>query len=150
DLTSWLEPYVKARWKITAFKIARDASRQEVASSAVRMSFSADRPFFPYSEPAGQREGAGPGGPRLLRVFFVADRRYQGTLEGAGHWPGETVWAGPLKTESVHYLNARLKLTVPMEPTWLTTFEDRSSPRPGTADVFFTPSAEQHEVHPPP
>jgi hypothetical protein len=150
DLTAWLEPYVKAHWKITAFKIARDASRQAVATSAVRMSFSAERPFFPYSEPADRHAGAGQGSSRLLRVFFVADRRYQGTLGDGEHWPGETVWAGPLQTATAQTLSSSLNLTVPLEPVWLTTFEDRSSPRPGTADVYFSPSADQHEVHPPP
>jgi hypothetical protein len=162
DLTAWLEPYVKARWKITAFKIAGDASRQEVASSAVLMSFAADRPFFPYSEPADQHRSAQQGGgSRLLRVFFLADRRYGSTLGDSESWPGETVWAGPLKAEAVAELRARLDVKFgkgevrpakwsPMAgdgPVWLTVFEDRSSPRPGTADVFFAPSSDQTEIH---
>ena len=33
---------------------------------------------------------------------------------------------------------------------WLTSFEDRSSPRPGTDEVFFSRSDDQSEVRPEP
>lgn len=58
DLRDWLDPYVKASWKITAFKIAKDASGRtlpELGTEAVRMSFKAEQPYFPYREPASQR-----------------------------------------------------------------------------------------------
>src|SRR5262249_39676699 len=147
DLTAWLAPYVKAKWKITAFKIARDASREEIATSAVRMSFATERPFFPYSEPADQRDGQQARGARLLGVFFVGDRRFDGELGGAKQlWPGKTVWAGVLKPDAVEAVADKIKLAVGAPPVWLTVFEDSSSPRPGTADVFFVPAASQDEV----
>ena len=34
-----------------------------------------------------------------------------------------------------------------MQTPWLTVFEDSSSPRPGTDDVFFSPSSVQDEVY---
>jgi hypothetical protein len=145
DLAAWLGPYVKAGWKITAFKIARDATRQEIATSAVRMSFATDRPFFPYSEPADQRDAERQGGGgRLLRVFFVADSRYAGRLGDA------EPWAGPLDAAAGQGLADRLNLAITVWPRWLTVFEDRASPRAGTADVSFVPSASQEEVRPAP
>jgi hypothetical protein len=36
------------------------------------------------------------------------------------------------------------------EGGWLTVFDDEASPRPGTTDLFFSPSAEQAEVRRPP
>ena len=81
ELTTWLEPYVKQGWIVTAFQIAKpEAGRNDVSTQAVLMSFDTDRPFFPYSEPADQRV-AGPSFPgrgRLLRVFFVGSQRMQG------------------------------------------------------------------------
>jgi hypothetical protein len=149
DLTTWLSPYVKDGWKLTAFKVARDAKREDIATSAVRMSFSADKPFFPYSEPADQRQGESHG-RRLLRVFLLADKRYQGDLGDSKPWPGRTVWAGPVQAEKMQPVADKVSpVVVPASP-WLTAFEDDSSPRPGTADLFFTPSATQEEVYPKP
>src|SRR5262249_24938181 len=51
-LKDWADYYIKKGWKITAFKIARDATEKPgVGTSAVRMSFKTDKPFFPYREP---------------------------------------------------------------------------------------------------
>jgi hypothetical protein len=151
DLTAWLAPYVKARWKITAFQIAKDATRQEIATSAVRMAFTTEKPFFPYSEPAEQREPKKEWiGSRLLRVFFVADRRYAGHLKGEKSWAGQTVWAGVLKDKQGQELINKLSLDAGIKPLWLTVFEDASSPRPGTADLYFAADPDQTEVRRPP
>jgi len=151
DLAAWLAPYVKNQWKITAFKIARDAKHEEIASSAVRMSFATPRPFFPYSEPADQRGEEQTGKSRLLRVFFLADRRFTGELgEAKQEWPGQTVWTGKLPDASVQELAALLKSPFNIQPLWLTVFDDSSSPRPGTADVFFVPASSQTEIRYPP
>jgi hypothetical protein len=153
DLEAWLKTYVEARWKITAFKIAKDAGQEAVGTQAVRMSFTAERPFFPYSEPAEQRSSKGqkdPSESRLLRVFFLADQRYAGKLEDGGEWPGKTVWAAPLPATVTQELTEHVSPTVVPEGIWLTTFEDSSSPRPGTADLYFSPALSQEKVHRPP
>src|SRR5262249_53159001 len=48
ELQQWLEPYVRAHWVVTAFKIAKRArtAGMELGTSAVRMSFATERPFF--------------------------------------------------------------------------------------------------------
>ena len=51
------------------------------ATQAVRMSFTTDRPFFPYREPSDQREGETVFAGRFLRVFLVAGQRMQGALD---------------------------------------------------------------------
>src|SRR5207302_315494 len=94
-LTAWLEPYVKDNWKVTAFKIVQDPKTGQGARTApVRMSFPAERPFFPYREPPETKpkdDKAAPAPPRLLRVYFVGDRRMAGRWGGAraaaGHHP---------------------------------------------------------------
>ena len=148
-ITDWLRPYVEKGWKITAFKIAKDApGKPRVATSAVRMSFRAERPFFPYREPAGQGGEPGKSG-RLLRVFFLADYKARGVLgESDNAWPGRVVWANRLKGEQRADLLRLLKVPgeeLPETP-WLTEFEDSSSPRPGKQDVFFGPAGDDTPV----
>jgi hypothetical protein len=151
SLSAWLAPYIAAHWKITAFKIAKDEDMPAVATSAVRMSFTAEQPFFPYREPADQRE-AQPNAPvlqgnRLLRVFFIGPERVAGSIGAArAPWPGETYYSNPIA-----------KITKPLalpvqapEGAWLTVFEDRASPRPGTDDLFFARAADASPLLPKP
>jgi hypothetical protein len=150
ELEKWLEPYIQAGWIITAFQIPKpDPKRSKVSTDAVLMSFDTDRPFFPYSEPADQRAGGAFRGNRLLRVFFVGTERMHGALDHKSTiWPGRACWAGPLEDGQQKSLHADLgkikeiKVSVP-EKAYLTVFDDSSSPRPGTADLFFSRSADQ-------
>lgn len=43
-----------------------------------------------------------------------------------------------------------IAMPTPVEGFWLTEFEDRSSPRPGTDEVYFEPSADASPVARPP
>jgi hypothetical protein len=149
DLNDWLKPYVAAHWKITAFKIAKGSSRNQVGTSAVRMSFATDRPLFPYSEPSSQRQPSSNlpsevNSGRGLAVFFIGDSRVEGGLGvGSGSaWPGHTTWSDELAASDMPALASKLELTpaqLPQNP-WMTSFEDLSSPRPGTADLYFARS----------
>lgn len=153
-LVAWVAPYVKAGWKITAFKFAKKAAADtSLATAAVRMTFETKQPVFPYREPseddAAKKQFAG----RLLRVFFVSDCRMDGALGEKGQkWPGQTVWANQLTAEQRGQLLQQLKLPADSLPTnwWLTEFEDHSSPRPGTDDVYFARSVDQSTVERPP
>ncbi|EYF06346.1 DUF2330 domain-containing protein [Chondromyces apiculatus] len=158
-LETWLQPYVARHWKITAFKIAPRERAEQVATSSVRMSFTTDRPFFPYREPADQRESApapppGQAAPipaeRLLRVFLISRARMEGTLgDGQQPWPGKATWAN-LLTPSDGPPVTLTDIPVPFEHAWLTAFEDRASPRPGIDDVFFAPAPDPSPVIPEP
>lgn len=154
SLTDWLTPYVAARWKITAFKIAKDADHPEVGTSAVRMSFTTDRPFFPYREPADQREAKeAHAGDRLLRIFLLSETRMEGTLgaNASNAWPGQTVWTDQISEDGHRIFNSLVPPDSLSEPkNWLTVFEDKSSPRPGTDELYFAQSKQQGTVHPPP
>jgi hypothetical protein len=156
-LSEWLTPYVAMRWKITAYKIAAGRDAKAVETSAVRMSFKTDKPFFPYREPADQREtitaGTREGNEiapsRTLRVFFIGPRRVKGAVgEAGGPWPGETTWADSIPVDLIK--PALTPLPLPFERAWLTAFEDRSNPRPGVDDVFFSPSEADVPVKPRP
>jgi hypothetical protein len=125
------------------------------------MSFKAEKPFYPYREPETEQQKQ-TGEPRLLRVFVAAPGRFAGTLGADKPWPGQTVWAGPLEAGSWAGIFRHSKLTEPAEKgrpapelpkaegLWLTEFEDRSSPRPGTDEVYFGPDADRSPVARPP
>jgi hypothetical protein len=175
-IKEWAAPYVKAKWKITAFKIARDGAPAKtdtgkaagtltpdpasggVSTEAVRMSFHTEHPFYPYREPPGAAPVvAGPGPGRLLRVYFVADERVRGTIgEGGRPW-GEVararaVWSDRLVDANRESLLRQLKMPVETAPaSWrVTEFEDRSSPRPGDEDVYFSRDEDQSKLERPP
>lgn len=147
--TDWLEPYITKRWVITAFKIGKKNKKdRRFSSSLVRMSFKTPRPFFPYSEPQNAKP-QNLKGKRSLRVFFISDARYKTTPQSFGKfasWPGKAVWSdsldkripttwlGPTK-ETAKYLALPLSEISPGK--WLTIFEDNTSPRPGTRDMYF-------------
>jgi hypothetical protein len=169
DLEEWLIPYIRDNWVITAFKIAAQSSAEPgtaingvgksethteqknigLKSSAVRMSFQTDKPFFPYREPSDQRDEKAGKVPRLLRVFIAAKQRMSGKLgNGTSSWPGQTKWADALKDEERRDILKRTKLLDTSAPGgwWLTEFEDRSTPRPGTDEIYFEPSADRTPV----
>lgn len=146
-LAGWLETYVSNGWKITAFKIAatnRDAPN-EMASSSVRMSFTTDRPFFPYREPEDQRGG----GARDLRVFFIAPWLARGAIGDGASWPGELVHGAQLGDVPALLAGVLDERAMP-ETAWLTYHLDRSSPRPGSDELFFARADEQKEIRIPP
>jgi hypothetical protein len=157
DLETWAEPYAKKGWVFTAFQMVKPEDRkaaQGLTGQTVRMSFKTDKPFYPYVEPEGQREAGAFKPNRLLRVFYVGTQRVEGKLEdGKKAWPGQAVWSAPIG-EKREALAQKSKgkgedVSVP-EGAWLTEFEDRSAPRPGTSDLFFSPAADQSKLARPP
>jgi hypothetical protein len=148
ELLEWLKPYVDRKWILTAFKVGgRDAGSGEVATSAVRMSFETDKPFFPYREPADQRGGDGPR--RLLRVFAVATERLEGRVGATGTWAGKLRYAWP-RPDMGLLLDGVGAGPPGSKAPWLLAWDDESTPRPGTDDLFFSRAADQAPVVPPP
>jgi hypothetical protein len=157
ELVAWSAPYIENQWKITAFKIAQGAGqRKGVQTSAVRMSFKTDRPFFPYREPEEKPDlhsssGDHYGAPsRLLRVFFVGDARAAG-MRGNAYWNARVPWSDRLDDEQRALLAKKLGVPAEHIPpgAWLTLFDDRSSPRIRADEVFFEDDTQQTVVHPP-
>jgi hypothetical protein len=167
-LKKWLEPYVQKGWIITAFKIAKPEGKEEqggpanvtmtagpkaaappanpgVSTSAVRMTFTTDKPFYPYREPEDQRGPEASKEHRLLRAYFVGTERMDGTVGDAGEWKATVPWSKTIQDPDRTALLGKLKLdNEPFPATWwLTEFEDRSSPRPGTDELFFHSAKEQ-------
>lgn len=140
DLTAWLSVYVTQRWIVSAFKIDKSVDALTAQTSAVLMSFNTDQPFFPYREPASQRDG--PTEPRVLKVWFVGPERVTGRI-GERSWPGQMYWSE--NVENLDVGGIQIPATVR-----LTAFEDHATPRPGFDDLYFHRDADQREVVPPP
>ncbi|MSQ96716.1 MAG: DUF2330 domain-containing protein [Gemmataceae bacterium] len=160
ELQSWLFPYVANKWKITAFKISQDPKTGGLATTKpVRMSFATDKPFFPYREPEEKKkpdkgekgDNGHRNGPRLLRVFFVSDARMDGKLGTDAKWNASVPWADQLTDAQRRQLSSETGVPEDEIPakTWMTTFEDRASPRPGKEEVYFEPSQDRTPIRPP-
>lgn len=159
ELTEWLAPYIRDNWVITAFKIAGDPKAEApgggsvaVRGEAVRMSFKTDRPFFPYREPADQRDRQSGAAPRLLRLFVAAKERMAGTIGESTPWPGQTVFANAVGDGERGTILGKLDLPSTTLPAkwWLTEFEDHSAPRQGIDELYLERSMDRGTVARPP
>lgn len=142
-LTAWLGPYVQKKWIVTAFKIAGGTA---VGTRALRMTFTTDRPFYPYREPEDARTGA--TGSRRLDVWVLSDDGpVAPTLDDGTAFVGIERWAHPLASP-----NAVLPSLFATKGSgaWLQHFRDDSSPRPGTADLVFPKRSVPREIEPAP
>ena len=146
DLIAWLDAYVQQRWKITAFKVDPQQGAS-ARTSAVKMSFATERPFFPYREPASQRQSYDTA--RSLRVWFLGPERVSGAVGANGHWPGVLVWSDALVDA---FRNDLAKSAgVALAPSVrLSAYVDTSSIRPGGGELFFARDAVQSAYIPPP
>jgi hypothetical protein len=156
EVEAWAKPYVEAGWKITALRVAKDKAdrnEQTVAASSLRISFKTDRPLFPYREPDPRNQAAALGAQhRLLRIYFLADARYQGELTQQVAWTGKVASANPLSTPDHQRLLDLLKLPDAKAHAdwWLTEFEDDWPYQLAPADVTFSRTAVQAPVKRPP
>jgi hypothetical protein len=140
-LTQWLDRYVKNKWKLTAFVVASDQSdstRFEVATRAVRMTFQAERPFYPYREPTEEPAATAGDAPRTLRVFLVADQRYQAMVADQA-WHARVLHSAPIEAhgELAKVLGSQRMATV---------FLDDVSPRLGIDELYFYPTSSTIDV----
>ncbi|MBK7400627.1 MAG: DUF2330 domain-containing protein [Myxococcales bacterium] len=145
-LAAWLTPYVQKKWIVTAFKIAGGVT--DVATKALRMTFTTDRPFYPYREPEDARTDG--KGPRSLDVWVLSsDGPVQALLEGDAPFAGVEKWAHPLKSPNAT-LPSLFSTPASASGAWLQHFRDESTPRPGTVDLFFPKRAVPREIEPAP
>ena len=157
QIEAWAKPYVESGWKITALKVAKSkdsTSEKTVTASALRMSFKTDRPLFPYREPEMESAAKAVGAKnRLLRIYFLAEARYQGGSSPEMHnWSGAVAWANRLNSTNRNQLLDLLGLPRNTGPAdyWLTEFEDNWPYRAAPADVYFARSADQGTIARPP
>jgi hypothetical protein len=151
EVEQWVRPYVAAKWKITALKVAKgkESKERSVDGSALRMSFKIDRPVFPYREPNPEEAVNFLGNRRrLLRIYFLGEARYRGDLTKDVPWTGKIAWANKLSAEDRKKVLGLLKLPETTGPAewWLTEFEHDWPYRLAPADVYFARDADQNPV----
>ena len=156
EIEEWAKPYVTGGWKITALKVEADKDdneRKSVDASALRMTFKTDRPLFPYREPdyKGSAEALG-ANRRLLRIYFLAEARYQGELTKEVAWTGQVAWANKLNSDERQKTLELLKLPATTGPAewWLTEFEDDWPYDVAPGDVNFSRGSDQNPLKRPP
>ncbi|MAD80741.1 MAG: hypothetical protein CMJ50_07855 [Planctomycetaceae bacterium] len=148
-LEDWLQIYTEQEWIITAFKLPKNQRTSRLSSKGVRMSFQSEQPFYPYREPAN--DGAKPAsGSRLLRVFLLADQRYEGRIGTEQQWNARTVSSGTMRDPALRSLANAVAVDADTLPERLTEFEDRSFPRAGIDELYFHPAPNQGTVRRPP
>jgi hypothetical protein len=148
QLTKWLERYVTEKWKVTAFVVATDNAdkpeRYDIATKAVKMTFPAERPFYPYREPQIEMtvettaKLAPPTAARMLRVYFVSNERYAATLADKP-WSASVLQAGTITA------SPDLAAVIDAQ-RYMTVFVDESSPRRGIEELYFAPSADKADI----
>lgn len=152
EVAAWAQPYLDQKWYMVAMKIARPAAGQagpELSASALRISFKTDRPLFPYREPDSRRDASALGvKDRVLRIYFLAEARYEGRFPSGEAWSGDLKWSRPLSDNQRQQLLTNLKLDQQTGPArfWLSEFVDRWPYGVAPGDVYFSPSRDQKEV----
>ena len=157
ELLEWLQVYTQQGWYLTAFRISKSEDGTPAVARPVRITFNTDRPFYPYREPADARAAGTIGAGRTLKLFVLANERMDAFLGESTIQPAKTVWANRLPDMDQQFLNRILRgeqqsdeNVLTSSTMYLTEFEDTSSPRPGTDELFLKPSADQSALERPP
>lgn len=149
EIEDWLTPYLKDKWILTAYKIAAKSKEGNTLpgfmGSTIRMSFKADKPFYPYREPK-RGQPAKPNAKtndRLLRVYFLSQEAHDAKLLDSP-WTRSIPFAGRLTPEVEERVMRDLKLPERkgQETLFLTEFEDYTEVRSTGAEVVFLPSSD--------
>lgn len=142
DASTWMQRYASAGYYFVAARYVPNAGGAR--SAAIAIEFTAERPFFPYSEPHAS-EGRG----RRFRVSVASDQRVDGfRTTAASDASVRTIWTQPSYARRAPRLPQVLRHVLPeADPRirWLTTF-DLSSSRRDESDIVFLPAAEQTTI----
>ncbi|MCE9612279.1 MAG: DUF2330 domain-containing protein [Chthoniobacter sp.] len=143
QVAEWAQPYLADGWMMVALKVAKPQdgrAQPNLAAAALRLSFKTERPLFPYREPesavAAKRLGTA---DRLLRIYFIGEGQYRGTVGNDRAWSGRVVWSGDITAHRAGLLRD-LKLPADTGPAqwWLTQFDDNWPYARARGDVNFS------------
>lgn len=152
EVAVWAQPYLEGRWYMTAMKIAKTSDGHAtpgVAASALRITFRTDRPLFPYREPDSRKDAAQLDvKDRLLRIYLVAESRYEGRFPSGQTWGEGARWSQPLKPEQKAQLLHLLGLPESVGPArfWLTEFDHHWPYGKAPGDVYFSAATDQRKL----
>jgi hypothetical protein len=145
SLQRWLVPYVEKKWKLTAFRYDQPNGPATFASTAVRLSFATDVPFYPYREPDDTPSISG----RALRLFVLSSTEQVGQYETThAPWAVQAPFSGEETPERAGIAGLLPGVDLPSH-LWLDEFDD-TAPQRAAADVVFIPAERPAERRPPP
>jgi hypothetical protein len=152
-MAAWAKPYIDKGWKFTALKLVKSEkgkNAQTLTANTLRITFQTDEPLFPYREPNSTAYARSLGASsRLLRIYFLADARYEGQLRFTkSPWTGKAVWANKLRPADRLQILKLLKLPATIGPStwWLTEFEDNWPYEKAPSDLFFARDSDQQTL----
>lgn len=152
EVADWAQPYLDQKWYMVAMKIAKPSAGKldpALSASALRISFKTDRPLFPYREPDSRRDASTLGTKdRLLRIYFIAEARYEGRFPSGQAWSGDLKWSQPLSDHQRRQVLTDLNLPPTTGPArfWLSEFVDHWPYGVAPGDVYFSLSSDQSKV----
>lgn len=132
-LPKWAAPYIERGWTFTAFKVKGGVG---AATGPIRMSFSTDRPFNPYSVP----EENGRGGRVPLRLYYLSSGEEVPKIGGKEAWR-TAEWSADVGRATSDRIARRLRLeTGAMPPNArVSSYLDGEFGRSGLDDLYFVP-----------
>lgn len=130
-IEKWIRFYVEKSWYLTAFKYQNPNAKP---TTAIRMSFRAERPFNPYYVPEGTEKTAGSS----LRLYFVALGKYQATIGENTRWKAP-LWHAKLSERAASVLAKQVGLRISDIPAraTVTAYQDPTFPNNVKEDLYF-------------
>lgn len=108
-MAPWLDHYAKQNWFFAALKFAREEDQRSPATSALRISFKTDKPFYPYKMPTDTWPA---GHVRPLALYFIGPAKASAMYKSIAYlpWGARTVWSGKLPQSVIDPLAKELTL----------------------------------------
>jgi hypothetical protein len=136
-MEAWLDHYAKMDWFFAALKFVRGEGQESPGTTAVRVSFDTDVPFYPYKMPSDtwpERHY------RPISLFFVSSGVARGKYRGGdGEWEAKVRWSGDLPRETATKLASLVSLDqmdIP-EGAKVTVFQNTANAQGYDQDVYF-------------
>lgn len=136
-MVPWFDHYTDKGWYFAALKFTREPDSTREETSALRITFQTDKPFYPYKMPSDTWPARH---YRPMNVYFIANARATSKLSGSGKpWEAENEFDGPLGDDlrsQVQQLAALRGQPMPSTPI-LTSFVNRGNPIGYDEDLEF-------------
>lgn len=139
-MTPWLDHYAKQSFYFAALKFVRETGQSAPETSALRISFAADVPFYPYKMPSDTWPE---GHYRPMALYYIGPSKPNAVYRGQGSpWEARVAFSGPLRSDDVEGLMKEATLKAddfPANPV-LTAYVNSSNAQGYGYDLSFMSS----------
>ncbi|MBS1715234.1 MAG: DUF2330 domain-containing protein [Armatimonadetes bacterium] len=139
DVKAWAKPYLDKKWPMTTFKVDPDAGSKDSPTRALRMSFKAEQPFYPYR--GYQVDSSTDKAPERRLKLYVLSRVAMEGVFGAGDWSPRHRDAIPERLSEKDRAEIERLSSLPAGSlaglTTLTVFDDSVPASKRTSDLTF-------------